>query len=88
MDIGGSMYVNRYRGFILATLLPVFVFYVSFIIVPIGMSFFYSLFDWAGFAPEMDFVGLSNYSSLLFKDEIFLKSVVNSLKYVLYGGVL
>jgi len=82
------MYKNRYKNFILVTTVPVFAFYVAFMIVPIGMSLFYSLFDWAGFTADMDFVGLSNYSSLLFKDEIFRTTIINSLKYVIYGGVL
>ncbi|HPT82372.1 MAG TPA: sugar ABC transporter permease [Limnochordia bacterium] len=88
MDPRSEMYKNRYKNFILVTTVPVFAFYVAFMIVPIGMSLFYSLFDWAGFTADMDFVGLSNYSSLLFKDEIFRTTIINSLKYVIYGGVL
>lgn len=88
MDPRSEMYKNRYKNFILVTTVPVFAFYVAFMIVPIGMSLFYSLFDWAGFTADMDFVGLSNYSSLLFKDEIFRRTIINSLKYVIYGGVL
>ena len=67
MDPRSEMYKNRYKNFILVTTVPVFAFYVAFMIVPIGMSLFYSLFDWAGFTADMDFVGLSNYSSLLFR---------------------
>ena len=86
MDPRSEMYKNRYKNFILVATVPVFVYYVTFMIVPIGMSFFYSLFDWAGFTSDMEFVGLGNYSSLLFKDDLFRRTILNSLKYVFYGG--
>lgn len=88
MDPRSEMYKNRYKNFILVATVPVFVFYVTFMIVPIGMSFFYSLFDWAGFTSDMEFAGLGNYSSLLFKDDLFRRTILNSLKYVFYGGIL
>lgn len=39
MDPRSEMYKNRYKNFILVATVPVFVFYVTFMIVPIGMSF-------------------------------------------------
>ncbi len=88
MDVRSAMYGNRYRNLILVATVPVFVFYVSFIIVPIGMSFFYSLFDWAGFTDDMLFLGMDNYASLILKDGLFAKTVINSLKYVFVGGAV
>ena len=88
LDVRSAMYGNRYRNLILVATVPVFVFYVSFIIVPIGMSFFYSLFDWAGFTDDMLFLGMDNYASLILKDGLFAKTVINSLKYVFVGGAV
>ena len=78
---------NRYKNFILATTIPVFILYGIFVIFPILQSLYYSLFDWSGFTKNMTFIGLKNYAELG-TDNFFLKTVWTSLKYVLYGGVL
>ena len=57
--------------------LPVAVF-VIFVVVPIGQALFYSLTDWTGFSPVMNFVGLDNYAKLL-DDETFLKALRNNV---------
>ena len=49
------------------------------VIVPIGMSVYYSLLDWDGIGKSI-FVGLRNYKDLI-SDERFLNSVKNSLLY-------
>jgi raffinose/stachyose/melibiose transport system permease protein len=58
-------------------LFPSFVILALIIIVPIGMSSYYSLLDWDGFG-KGEFIGLKNYIKL-FKDPAFLISVKNSL---------
>ena len=47
------------------------------VIVPIGMSVYYSLLNWDGIGKSI-FVGLRNYKDLI-SDERFLNSVKNSL---------
>jgi len=49
------------------------------VIVPIGMSVYYSLLNWDGIGKSI-FVGLRNYKDLI-SDERFLNSVKNSLLY-------
>ncbi|MGI6518991.1 MAG: carbohydrate ABC transporter permease [Bacillota bacterium] len=82
-----AMFNNRYRRFILAAVVPVFIVYVIFMIFPIARSLYYSLFDWSGFTTSMEYVGLGNYAEMA-SDKLFASSVLNSLKYVAYGGVL
>ncbi|MDN5761451.1 MAG: sugar ABC transporter permease [Microlunatus sp.] len=57
--------------------LPVVVFAV-FVISPFVQAIYYSLTDWTGFSESMNFIGLDNYVRL-FNDDIFLKSMRNSI---------
>ena len=66
------------RGFVLVTLGIPFVFYAIFVLWPFAQAFVYSLTNWSGFSDTFDFVGISNYRSLI-SDETFLKAVRNNL---------
>jgi N-acetylglucosamine transport system permease protein len=68
---------DRVSFFVVFLLIPV-AGYIAFVVSPFGQAVYYSLTDWSGFSPEMEFIGLSNYSRL-FTDSIFLKSVGNSI---------
>lgn len=69
-------------GFALVFLgLPLAV-YVIFVISPFVQAFYYSMTDWSGFSKKMNFVGLTNYLSLL-SDPVFTKAVYNSIVLVL-----
>jgi len=87
MNLGSEIFRKRYGNFILIAVIPVFCFYIIFMVYPIVQSLYCSLFDWSGFTNNMTYIGLNNYQEL-FSDKIFLKTVWNSLKYVLYGGIL
>lgn len=63
---------------IVAFLLPAVVLFLAFVIYPILQSVYYSLFDWNGLGPAVDFVALENYVRIL-SDRIFLKAVGNGL---------
>lgn len=52
--------------------------YVIFVISPFVQAFYYSMTDWSGFSKKMNFVGLTNYLSLL-SDPVFTKAVYNSI---------
>ena len=52
--------------------------YLLFVIWPFIQAFYYSLTDWSGFSPAMNFIGLRNYANL-FQDDIFLKAMRNSV---------
>ncbi|WP_405055845.1 sugar ABC transporter permease [Kribbella sp. NBC_01505] len=57
--------------------LPLAVF-VVFVVWPFVQALYYSLTDWSGFTPDMNFVGLDNYVKL-FHDDIFMKAVRNNV---------
>ena len=63
---------------ILFFLLPGFVLLVTFLVVPIGQAFYYSLYNWNGLGPLDDFVGLDNYIRA-FGQEIFRGAIQHSL---------
>ncbi|MEC3981807.1 carbohydrate ABC transporter permease [Amycolatopsis sp. H20-H5] len=47
---------------------PALVLFIGFVLVPIGIAGFYSLFRWNGFGPLEDFVGFDNYADALAGD--------------------
>ncbi len=54
-----------YIGFIL----PGFILYTAFLIVPLGTAVYYSFFDWSGVGPMVP-VGFANYRKLLFDPRV------------------
>jgi len=67
---------NRY-GVIALFLLPAFLLYGLFVIIPIVQAAHYSLYDWNGLKPLSDFVGLENYQKAL-SDPIFQKAATHN----------
>lgn len=59
-------------------LLPAFILFTAFVVYPMLQSFYYSLFNWKGFGPAEDFVGLGNYQRIL-TDQAFMKALRNAL---------
>jgi raffinose/stachyose/melibiose transport system permease protein len=59
-------------------LLPAIVLFSFFLVYPIFQSVYYSFFNWKGFGPAVDFIGLDNFKRIL-TDWIFLKSVGHGL---------
>ncbi|HXF84444.1 MAG TPA: sugar ABC transporter permease [Anaerolineales bacterium] len=59
-------------------LLPALFLFLLFVIYPIFRSVYFSLFDWNGLGPAVDFVGLQNFKDIL-NDQVFLKAVRNVL---------
>jgi raffinose/stachyose/melibiose transport system permease protein len=57
-------------------LLPTIIFFIVFLVYPILQSIYYSVFNWNGFGPAVDFVALDNFRRILL-DKIFLKAVGN-----------
>jgi raffinose/stachyose/melibiose transport system permease protein len=47
---------------------PALVLFIGFVLVPIGIAVYYSLYDWNGFGPLSDFIGLKNYKDALSGD--------------------
>jgi raffinose/stachyose/melibiose transport system permease protein len=57
-------------------LLPAIILFLLFVIYPILQSIYYSLFNWKGFGPAVDFVGLDNFKNIL-KDKVFMIALRN-----------
>ncbi|WP_226831811.1 carbohydrate ABC transporter permease [Brachybacterium sp. FME24] len=69
--------VERMLFFLLFLGVPLAV-YLMFVISPFLQSFYYSMTNWSGLSPSMDFIGLSNYERIL-GDAVFWKSLRNNL---------
>jgi len=68
-------------------LLPAFIFLSIFLVYPIFRSAYYSLFNWNGMGPAVDYVGLENFKRLI-ADQIFLKAVRNGILIVIFSLVI
>ena len=55
---------------------PALVLFLLFVIYPIFRSLYFSLFDWNGLGPAVDFVGLKNFTDIM-TDTVFLKALGN-----------
>ena len=65
-------------------LLPALILFLLFVIYPIFRSIYYSLFNWNGLGPAVDFVGLDNFKNIL-SDRVFIKALKNGLWIVLFS---
>ncbi len=63
-------------------LFPAFTLFMAFVVYPVFQSLYYSMFDWKGLGPAVDFVGLENYQRIL-TDRAFMKALGNALLIVL-----
>jgi raffinose/stachyose/melibiose transport system permease protein len=68
-------------------LLPALVLFLIFVIYPIFQSIYYSLFNWKGFGPAVDFVGLKNFVNIL-SDKVFLLALRNVLFIIVFSLVI
>ena len=57
-------------------LLPAIILFLLFVVYPILQSIYYSLFNWKGFGPAVDFVGLENFKNIL-TDKVFMIALRN-----------
>ncbi|MGO2083399.1 carbohydrate ABC transporter permease [Vagococcus sp.] len=65
-------------------LAPALILLIIFLIVPIGMVFYYAFTDYYLLTPDArQFIGLENFKQL-FNDPIFIKSVWNTAKFVIW----
>lgn len=84
--IGGVMAHISKKLYIALMLLPTMIVFLSFIIFPIFISFFFSLTNYSGVGKAV-FTGLKNYSTL-FRDPIFYISLKNTFVVLLVAIVL
>ena len=57
-------------------ILPMFLFFLIFLVYPLLNTVKLSLYEWNGIDPEMVFVGLQNYKEM-FHDDVFYKAFTN-----------
>jgi raffinose/stachyose/melibiose transport system permease protein len=65
-------------------LLPAVILFLLFIIYPIFQSIYYSLFNWKGFGPAVDFVGLDNFKNIL-TDKVFMIALRNGFLIIAFS---
>jgi ABC-type sugar transport system permease subunit len=70
----------RRRGEIALFLGPALLLYAAFVIVPMLLAGYYSLFNWNGLGPLDRFIGLDNYTRAL-GDPLFWRSLSATLGY-------
>jgi raffinose/stachyose/melibiose transport system permease protein len=68
-------------------LLPALVLFALFVIYPIFQSIYYSLFDWKGFGPAEDFIGLDNFKNIL-SDKVFMIALRNALLLIVFSLII
>lgn len=66
-------------------LLPGIVLFVICSILPLGLAFYYSLFDWDGGVSKL-FIGMENYIELI-KDKNFWQAFKNNILFVVYSVI-
>ncbi len=65
-------------------LLPALILFLLFVIYPIFRSIYFSMFDWNGLGPAVDFVGLQNFITIL-TDKVFIKAIGNVLLIIVFS---
>lgn len=65
-------------------LLPGLVLFLLFVIYPIFQSVYYSFFDWKGFGPAEDFIGLDNFKNIL-GDKVFMIALRNAVLLIVFS---
>lgn len=81
-----SMEDKMFRQY-LVLVLPGFIIFTIGLIIPLLLSFRYSLTSWDGMTPEKTFVGFQNYIKL-FKDKEFLDSWWFTLKFTIGNTII
>src|SRR6266496_6302540 len=65
-------------------LLPALILFLIFVVYPIFQSIYYSFFNWKGFGPAVDFVGLDNFKKIL-SDKVFLMALRNGFFIIVFS---
>src|SRR3972149_3556650 len=68
-------------------LLPALILFLLFVLYPIFQSIYYSLFNWKGFGPAEDFVGLDNFKNIL-SDKVFMIALRNALLLIVFSIII
>ena len=75
---------NTFAGYFFAS--PWIVGFLIFVVVPLGFSLYWSFTDYRVTSRDpANWIGLENYTNLLFKDDSFRSSIVNTLYLTVIG---
>ncbi|HEY6018799.1 MAG TPA: sugar ABC transporter permease, partial [Candidatus Paceibacterota bacterium] len=76
----GASSPRRIQDYVTITLFlaPSFILFVIFLVYPIFRSIYFSLFNWNGLGPALNFVALGNFTHIL-TDKVFIKAVADCL---------
>ncbi|MBW9095587.1 sugar ABC transporter permease [Microbacterium jejuense] len=70
---------------------PALIFFVGFVIFPVIMAAYYGFFNWHGYGPAVDFIGLKNYVTILtdpdFQEALGHNAFIVVMSLVLQGPV-
>lgn len=70
---------------------PAIVVFLGFVIFPVAMAAYYGFFDWKGYGPATDFVGLKNYAIILtdptFLDALSHNAIIVVLSLIMQGPI-
>ena len=77
---------RRFQDTLLIALfvLPALILFLLFVVYPIFRSIYFSMFDWNGLGPAVDFVGLENFKNIL-TDKVFTKALWNVLLIIVFS---
>lgn len=85
--LGDSGYAHSRLRLVVPFLLPAFIIYTAFSIVPLVLTVSSSFTNWQGAGMNRPFYGLRNYG-LIFMDPQFLHALKNTLIFAVVGGVM
>jgi raffinose/stachyose/melibiose transport system permease protein len=77
----------RRRTELTVLLTPALVLFIGFVLVPIGVAAYYSFYNWSGYGPVTDYVGLQNYHDAL-TGHVFLLSIRDNLIIVFLSVII
>lgn len=69
---------------IVISLLPALILFLIIVVFPIVQSVYYSMFNWKGFGPATDFIGLDNFKNIL-SDKVFHLALRNGLLIIVFS---
>ncbi|MFC5468502.1 carbohydrate ABC transporter permease [Cohnella suwonensis] len=78
-------------GIQLLFMLPAFLIFTLFIMIPMAGSFYFSLTDWDGLNPHFHFIGIQNYEKLIHDSEVWIalkNTIVFALLVTVFQNVL
>ncbi len=69
---------------IVVFLLPALILFLVFVIFPIFQSIYYSMFNWKGFGPAVDYIGIQNFIDIL-GDRVFMIALGNAVLIIVFS---